>query len=205
MMTTQLVLIRHGITEWNKKNRYCGYKDVSLSDEGKAQAKRLASGLKSFEFHRIYSSDRKRALQTGRIIFNGAKIIKVEALREINFGCLEGLTHEEIMKKHADVYKKWLKDPFKNRIPGAEPMAVFKKRVQLAIRKIAGINRGKTVAITCHGGVIGILVSGILKSKNFWRYVPSSASMTIVEYKKGAPVIKLFNNHPHLGGARKNG
>ena len=109
-MVTQLVLIRHGITEWNKDARYCGYKDVSLSSQGKAQAERLASALKSFEFHRIYSSDRKRALQTSRIIFNGAKIIKVEALREINFGCLEGLTHEEIMKKYADAYEKWLKE-----------------------------------------------------------------------------------------------
>lgn len=197
-MITQLVLIRHGMTEWNKDMRYCGYKDVGLNSQGKAQAERLASGLRSFEFHRIYSSDRKRALQTSRIVFNGAKIIKAEALREINFGCLEGLTHEEIMEKYADAYEKWLKDPFKNCIPGAEPMAAFKKRVQLAIRKIACINRGKTIAITCHGGVIGIFVSGILKSKNFWRYVPSSASVTIVEYKRGRPSVKLFNDTAHL-------
>jgi len=197
-MATQLVLIRHGVTEWNKDMRYCGYKDVSLNTQGKAHAMRLRNALKSFEFDRVYSSDRKRALQTGRIIFNGAKIIKIGALREINFGVLEGLTHEEIMKKYADAYKKWLKDPFKNRIPGAEPMSAFKKRIQAVIKGIIRLNHDKTVAIVCHGGVIGMFVSGILKSRNFWRCIPSSASITIVEYKKGAPGIKLFNDTAHL-------
>src|SRR3989338_1852833 len=197
-MITRLVLIRHGITEWNKRGRYCGYKDVSLSSQGSAQAKRLHKTLNAFEFDRIYSSDRKRALQTSRIIFNRARITVAGALREINFGVFEGLTHKEIMKSHKDVYKKWLKDPFKNRIPGAEPMAAFKKRVQSAMRKIACVSRGKTVAVVCHGGVIGVFVSGILKSKNFWRHVPSPASITIVECKKDRLRIKLFNDTAHL-------
>ena len=153
-----------------------------MSSQGSAQAKRLHKTLNAFEFDRIYSSDRKRALQTSRIIFNRARITVAGALREINFGVFEGLTHREIMKKHADVYKKWLKDPFKNRIPGAESMAAFKKRVHAAIRKIACVSRGKTIAVVCHGGVIGVLVSSLLKSRNFWRHVPPPASITIVEH-----------------------
>lgn len=197
-MVTQIVLIRHGMTEWNKRGRYCGYKDVSLSSQGRAQAERLHKALEDFEFDRIYSSDRKRALQTARIIFNGASIIERTALREIDFGVFEGLTHKEIMKRHADVYGKWLKDPFKNCIPEAEPIAAFKKRVQAAIVKIARANCGKTVAIVCHGGVIGVFVSGIIKNKNFWNHVPSAASMTIVEYKRGRPQIEKFNDTGHL-------
>lgn len=180
-MVTQLVLIRHGMTEWNKKKRYCGCKNVSLNSQGRAQVERLRESLKGFKIDRVYSSDAKRALQTGRIIFNGARIIKRAALREIDFGVFEGLTHEEIMKSHADVYKKWLKNPFKNNIPGAEPLSVFKKRVQGAIRKIACLNHGRTVAVVCHGGVIGVFVSSLLKSRNFWRHVPPPASITIVE------------------------
>jgi len=197
-MATQLVLIRHGVTEWNKDMRYCGYKDVSLNTQGKAHAMRLRNALKSFEFDRVYSSDRKRALQTGRIIFNGAKIIKVGALREIDFGCLEGLTHEEIMKKHTNIYEKWLKNPFRNNIPRAEPMNIFKNRVQAAIKKIASVNQGKAIAVVCHGGVIAIFISSLLKSRNFWKHIPSSASITIVEYKKGGSRIKLFNDTAHL-------
>ncbi len=197
-MATKLILIRHGETLWNAQKRYCGSTDIGLSAKGKKQARRLKEKLNGMNIHKIYTSGRKRAIQTSRIILNGAKIIKVEALREINFGVLEGLTHEEIMKKYTDVYKKWLKDPFKNRIPGAESISAFKKRIQAAIRKIACISYGKTVAIVCHGGVISIFVSNMLKSRNFWRYIPSAASMTIVEYKKGVPRIKLFNDTAHL-------
>ena len=197
-MATKLILIRHGETLWNTQKRYCGSTDIGLSAKGKKQARRLKEKLNGMNIHKIYTSGRKRAIQTSRIILNGAKIIKVEALREINFGVFEGLTHEEIMKKHTDVYEKWLKDPFKSRIPGAESISAFKKRIQAAIKKIACISYGKTVAIVCHGGVISIFVSNMLKSRNFWRYIPSAASMTIVEYKKGVPRIKLFNYTAHL-------
>ena len=182
-MTTKLILIRHGITAWNKQGRYCGYKDVGLSSEGKAQIVKLHKSLSKISFDRIYCSDRKRALQTARIIFKKAKIARVSALREINFGVLEGLKHDEIMEKYPEVYKGWLADPYKGRIPRAEPMQVFKKRVGGAIKKIIRSNRGKTIAVVCHGGVIAIFVSNILKSRDFWSHVPSPASITIVEYK----------------------
>lgn len=197
-MTTRLVLIRHGITELNRKGRYCGQTDVSLSAQGASQAQQLRKQLKAFEFDRIYSSDRRRALQTSRIIFNGAKIIKLRGLREINFGVLEGLGHKEIMKKYSTTYKKWLKDPYKNHIPKGELLGLFKKRVQGAIKNIVRLNPGKSVAVICHGGTIGMVISCILKAKDFWRSVPSTASITIVEYKRGKPSIKKFNDTAHL-------
>jgi len=198
MMITRLTLIRHGLTQWNKLGRYCGCKDVALNKEGKAQAKCLARRFIAVKFDKIYSSDRLRALQTARIIFQRAKITKLPSLREINFGVLEGMRHKEILKKYPSVYKRWLKDPYQDCIPGAEPMNIFKKRVELGIKKIVRLNTGKKLAIVCHGGVIGIIVSGILKKKNFWRYVPKGASFTIVEYRSGRPKVKKFNETKHL-------
>jgi broad specificity phosphatase PhoE len=195
---TRLVLIRHGITEWNREGRYCGRKDVGLSRQGAAQAEKLGKKLKAVQFDKVYCSDRKRAVQTGRIVLKGAKITTVKALREIDFGVLEGLRHEEIMEKHADRYKKWLRDPHNNNIPGAEPVVVFKNRIENAIKRIVRLNPARTVAVVCHGGVIGIFLSGILRQKNFWRSVPSSASVTIVDYKRGKPRVKKFNDTTHL-------
>ncbi len=194
-MTTKLVLIRHGITKWNKEGRYCGYKDVGLSSEGKAQVVKLRERLRlENHFDRIYCSDRKRALQTKAILFGRIDFARVKGLREINFGVLEGLKHDEIMEKYPEVYKEWLADPYKGRIPRAETMQVFKKRVGAAIKKIVLSNRGKTIAVVCHGGVIAIFVSSILKSRDFWSYVPSPASTTIVEYKNNKYKINKFNN-----------
>ncbi|MFH1507550.1 MAG: histidine phosphatase family protein [Candidatus Omnitrophota bacterium] len=195
---TRLVLIRHGASEWNRDRRYCGHRDIGLSNEGKSQVKLLSNRLNAVKFDKIYCSDRKRAIQSARILFKQARIISKQDLREISFGVLEGLEHEEIMEKCADTYKKWLKDPFKNNIPNAEPMNIFKKRVENAMWNITRCNSGKTIAVVCHGGVIGIFVKGISKSKNFWRCVPSPASITMVEYKEDKPILKKFNDRVHL-------
>jgi broad specificity phosphatase PhoE len=197
-MTTRIFLIRHGRTIWNKRNRYCGCSDVSISREGRGQAEKLRGCLKDIPFDKIYCSAKRRATQTCRVIFNGAKFTRVPALREINFGALEGMYYKDIMRKYRAVYENWIRDPYKHHIPKSEPVHVFKKRVEAAINKIVHDNAGKTVAIVCHGGVIGIFVSGILKSRSFWNHVPSAASITVVEYKKGRPRIKLFNDTAHL-------
>jgi broad specificity phosphatase PhoE len=119
-------------------------------------------------------------------------------LREINFGVFEGLKHEVIMKRYADIYREWINDAFKNNIPQAEPMGLFKNRVEKTLRNIVQSNRGKTIAIVCHGGVIGVFVSGILKGRDFWRCVPSPASVTMVEHGKGKPRLRIFNDTAHL-------
>lgn len=199
---TRLVLIRHGVTKWNKEGRYCGRKDIGLSDEGRDQVRFLFKKLNTAGFGKIYCSDRKRAAETARILFKGEKIIPRRGLREINFGVLEGLRHEEIMKKYGNVYEKWLKDCFKNRIPGAEPMDVFKKRVESAFTGIIRSNPGKTIAIVCHGGVIGMFVKGILRNKDFWSCIPSPASVTIIEHEKGRHKLKKFNDTAYLKGER---
>ncbi|MFA7653311.1 MAG: histidine phosphatase family protein [Candidatus Omnitrophota bacterium] len=193
MMVTRLTLIRHGLTQWNKLGRYCGRKDVVLNKEGRRQAQCLAKQLKATRFDKVYSSDRKRSLQTARIVFKKAKIIRVSSLRELDFGVLEGLRHNEIMKKYPSVYRRWLNDPYRDCIPGAEPMRVFKRRVKLGIEKIIRLNAGKDLAIVCHGGVIGIFISSILKKKNFWRYIPKTASLTIVEHTRGIFKVKERN------------
>lgn len=193
-MTTKLFLIRHGITEWNKQKRYCGYKDVNLSNQGKAQAIKLRKSIKEISFDRIYCSDRKRALQTRAILFGKTKFLKVRNLKEIHFGVLEGLTHEQIIKKYPVAYKAWLKDPYKGRIPEAESLQDFKKRVVRVMNKITQANLGKTVAVVCHGGVIAMFVSSILKSRKFWKYVVSPASVTIVDYKNRKFKLIKFND-----------
>lgn len=197
-MMTKIVLIRHGITAWNIQRRYCGYRDVSLSKQGKAQVVKLRKNLKNICFDKIYCSDRKRALMTRAILFGKTDFVKEKDLREIHFGALEGLKHNEIIKKYGEVYKKWLLNPYKNRIPRAEAIQVFKKRIQRAIKKIVYFNRGKTIAVVCHGGVIGIFVSSILKSNNFWKHVPSPASATIVEHKNNKYKIDKFDHQTYL-------
>jgi len=195
---TRLVLIRHGVTKWNTEKRYCGHKDIGLSSEGKSQVKLLSNRLNAVRFDKVYCSNKKRAMQTARMLFKQARIIPDRGLREINFGILEGLEHKEIIRKYASVYEKWLKDPFVNNIPRAEPMNGFKKRVESVLWSIVRSNDDKTIAIVCHGGVIGVFLTGILKNRNFWRCVPSPASVTVVEHRNDKFKLEKFNNTAHL-------
>jgi len=202
-MATKLILIRHGETAWNTRKRYCGFKDVRLSAKGKLQVKLLSERLKAENINKVYASDRKRALETAKIIFRDLKVEKIPDLREMHFGCFEGLTHREIMRKYPKVYSRWLKGPFDTRIPGGEDLAGFRKRVVLAFKKIISLNPHKTIAVVCHGGTIGIFLAHILKTRDFWKKVPHAASLSIFECKNGKVNIKLFNDILHLAPLRK--
>lgn len=197
-MATKLILIRHGQTTWNSKKRYSGFIDIGLSKKGRIQAAQLCKRLKKETIHKIYASDRKRAIQTANIAFKGAKIERIPDLREVHFGIFEGLTYKEIMKKHPVIYKKWLKDPFSVTIPKGEDLNKFRKRIMNAIKKIISANKNKTVVVISHGGTISIFINNILRSKEFWGQMPASASLSIVECKNGKAKIRLFNDVTHL-------
>jgi len=197
-MPTKLILIRHGETDFNRKKRYSGFKDVSLNLKGKRQVGKLHKRLKKEVVHKVYASDRSRAIQSARIVFKDRSIESLAGLREIHFGIFEGLTYKEIIKKYPVVYKKWLKDPFRVKIPGGESLVDFRKRVVGELKNIIAKNKNKTVAVVCHGGPISIFVNHILRSKDFWKYIPKSASLSIIEHKNGKSKIRSLNDIEHL-------
>lgn len=199
-MPTKLILIRHGETDLNLNKRYCGSMDIELNLEGKKQARKLCKRLKNEKIHKVYSSDSKRAMQTARIVFEGREIERDSDLRELSFGCFEGLTYEQILKRHPKIYKKWLNNPFSVVIPEGEDLRDFRKRIVGALKKIISSNPDKTIAVVSHGGAISIYITDILKStKNFWKLIPRSASINIVEHKNNKGKIRLLNDTSHLG------
>ncbi|HYK12627.1 MAG TPA: histidine phosphatase family protein, partial [Burkholderiales bacterium] len=91
---TQLILIRHGETVWNRERRMQGQADSPLSDVGLRQARLLARRLQQIEFKSLYCSDTGRAHHTARTIaeLTGHELIVEPRLRERHFGVFEGLT-----------------------------------------------------------------------------------------------------------------
>jgi broad specificity phosphatase PhoE len=180
------------------EKKYCGIRDISLSPQGRRQARRLRRRLKQENITQVYASDRKRALQTAKIVFKNVLIVPVADLREIHFGIFEGMTHDDILKKHGPLYRRWLKNPLTTPIPKGENMLHFKKRLWDALKAIARRHAGETIAIVCHGGVIGMVITHIRKTKDFWKYVPGSASLSILEYKRNTFRVVRFNDRRHL-------
>ena len=162
------------------------------------QAKKLSRRLEDESIHKIYSSDKKRAFESARIIFKGRRIIRQADLSEINFGIFEGKSHQEITRSHPLLYKRWLSNPYATVVPESESLRDFKKRVLVALKEIVSSNLGKTTAVVCHGGTISIILSGICRSKKFWELIPASASLNVIEYKRNKAHITLFNDTVHL-------
>lgn len=197
-MATKLLLIRHGQTLWNSTKRYSGFIDIGLNKIGRLQARELYKRLKDKAIHKIYTSDRKRAIQTAKIVFGRREVKRIPELRELHFGVFEGSNHKELMQTHPLIYKKWLSDPFSITIPQGESLKAFKKRVTGVLKKIISLNRNKTIAMVTHGGAISVFINSILKKREFWGQIPASASLSIIEFKGNKPEILLFNDTTHL-------
>lgn len=145
--------IRHGETDWNRRNIIMGSIDIPLNDFGIEQAHRAAVLLKKENFDIIISSPRKRALKTAEIIADHVKIqkpIMIDArIVEREWGEAEGKT--------ADPTKNLFEDADTPR--GAEAFSVFKMRIADAISQI--LHGTQCPLIVSHGGVFKALVDSL--------------------------------------------
>jgi len=201
MQYTRLILIRHGETDYNVEKKYYGFSNPPLNDIGTWQAERLYERLKIDKINTVYSSDLKRAYHTAKIAFKNQKITVAQDLRELNFGIFEGLTHQQIMKKHSKIYKNWIRKPFAVEIPKGETLINFKKRVLKILKFIISKNTGQTTAVITHGGPIKIVLNDILKKsfKEFWLMKQESAALNIIDYtNETLPKIITINDISHL-------
>ena len=102
-----LVLLRHGESQWNLENRFTGWVDVPLSKKGEEEARLAGEKLKNYKFDKAYTSVLKRANDTMRIVLRivGQEKIPVEydkALNERHYGALQGLNKAEIGKQYGE-------------------------------------------------------------------------------------------------------
>lgn len=100
-----LVLLRHGESQWNLENRFTGWVDVPLSPKGEKEAREAGEKLKGFKFDKAYTSVLKRAIDTLNIVLRiiGQTTLPIEydkALNERHYGALQGLNKAETAEKY---------------------------------------------------------------------------------------------------------
>ena len=105
----KLVMIRHGQSQWNLENRFTGWKDVDLSEQGVQEAKKAGEDLKKdgFVFDIAYTSFQKRAIKTLNLVLEEIDelhipVVKSWRLNERHYGALQGLNKAETAKKYGD-------------------------------------------------------------------------------------------------------
>ena len=155
-----LIVVRHGETDWNRIRRLQGHTDIALNAAGVAQAARLARALANEPIASIHSSDLARTVSTARPIADrlGLEIRIEPLLRERSYGMLEGKTFPEILERHpAEAELLRLRDADWP-IPGGESQRAFQRRVIDVVSAIAdAAEAGSTVLIVTHGGVLDML------------------------------------------------
>ncbi len=156
-MTTRIILIRHGETDWNAEGRIQGHLPVPLNARGAAQAEALALHLREVAFDAIYSSDLLRARQTANMItgLSGHEIQDDTRLREWDLGILTGMLRVEADRDQpqaAKIYRSYLVDQV---IPDGESIRQRFERVTHAVADIAARHPGQTVLVVSHGGPLG--------------------------------------------------
>lgn len=193
----QLIFIRHTATNWDKRQKYLGRTDIALSQKGERQAGLIYSYLRNKNISAIYSSDLMRAYQTASIIAkeHSLKIKKDKGLREIDFGSWEGMTFNQIQKKHSKLAKKYLSNPLNTKIPGGESFLKFRHRVNKTLKEILAREKG-TIVIISHAGVNRIIICTLLKLplSYFWQIKQDIGAVNVLEIYKNMNIISLINH-----------
>ena len=167
---TEIVLVRHGRTVWNQLGKFQGAQDSPLLPEGIASAKALARRLagSSSPIVCAYSSPLGRAWHTAEHLVAALNIelIAEPLLTERNYGCLEGLTHEEQWAKHPEVARKQsTRDEDFAPPGGGESRADVKKRASAALLAIARRHPKQRVLVVTHSGLLSSLMNVVLNQR----------------------------------------
>ena len=160
MKETEIILIRHGETEWNSQQRMQGHSNSDLSSVGQAQIQALGQWMKNVPFDLIYSSDSLRAKQTAEAItqFSGHELKIDLRLREKNLGVFEGLTSEEARERHPEVFRLFKTAGSKYVIDEGESTQQLQDRALEIVNEIRIKHPEERVLLVTHGGFIRVVM-----------------------------------------------
>jgi len=199
---TQIILVRHGETEWNVKEVFRGRIDIELNETGLKQAQLLAKYLSDIEIDAIYSSPLKRALTTAEIVASYHKL-KVEiapGLIDFDYGEWQGLSHQEVKAKYRRLYAQWISRPDRVKMPVGESLDEVRERAMSVVDRVIANYEG-SVLLVSHRVVNKVLVCALLGLDNshFWNIKQDTCGITTFTYEDGRFILTKHNDTSYLG------
>ena len=193
-MQSNLVLVRHGQSEWNEKNLFTGWKDPNLTKKGIGEAIEAGKLLKAknMKFDLMFTSNLTRAQETGRLILEEMNLTNItiekdQSLNERNYGDLAGLNKDEARKKWGDEQVHIWRRSFDVPPPGGESLKNTAERVLPYFHKniMPEVKKGLDILIAAHGNSLRALV---MELENI-----SSNEIVNLEIATGVPLIYECN------------
>ena len=195
MKSRNLILVRHGQSEWNAKNLFTGWKDPGLTNQGVSEAKNAGKLIleQNIEFDVMYTSMLSRAQKTGDIILKilnhkEIPIIKNEALNERHYGSLAGLNKDDARRKWGDEQVHIWRRSFDIPPPDGESLKDTADRVlpYFETEIMPKVISGSSILIAAHGNSLRAL---IMKLDSI-----SSEDIVKLEIPTGAPIQYEFTS-----------
>ncbi|MCO5999007.1 histidine phosphatase family protein [Actinoallomurus rhizosphaericola] len=184
---TQLVLVRHGETEWHAENRYAGVSDVALTARGLEQAQQLAAWAKTAGLAAVWTSDLTRAQLTATACAEalGVPVNVDERLRELDFGHAEGLTHDEMHEQFPDALRAFRADPVADHLPGGEDPTEAVRRFTGCLYDLVDRYPGDRVLVVAHTTAIRLALCELIGAplRDYRRIFPSVRNCALTEIR----------------------
>jgi probable phosphoglycerate mutase len=183
----EIVLVRHGETEWTLSGRHTGRTDIPLTERGREQARALAAELSRWQFALVLTSPLARANETCRLAGLGEQAQEREELMEWDYGDYEGRTTPEIRREHPG-WTLW-----RDGVPNGETEAEVRARVDRVsaeLRSVAG-----DAAVFAHGHMLRVLAARWLglEPEAGRLFALDPASISVLGYERETAVVRLWN------------
>lgn len=193
----QLVLIRHGQSQWNLENRFTGWIDIPLSPKGEEEARSAGEKLKGYKFDKVYTSVLQRAIQTYEIAKETAglgnlPVEKDEALNERMYGDLQGLNKDECRQKfgaeQVHIWRRSYDIPPPNgeslKDTAARVLPYYHKKIEPDLKE------GKNVLVVAHGNSLRALMM----------YIENISKEDIINHEipTGIPIVYELDNELNI-------
>ena len=201
-----MILVRHGQTEWNRIERFRGLVDIDLNETGEWQAERLGEAIaERYRVSAVYSSPLTRAMRTAEAIARavGVEVIRYPALVDLSYGVWEGKSPEEVEAAFPGLYRLWLTQPHRVKIPGGESLRNLRLRVSTALLRIARDHPEGTVVLVSHRAVCKVLACYLLGLPNsqLWKLELDNGSFSVFQEWEVGWVTRSLNETCHLRGS----
>lgn len=195
----KLILLRHLQSQWNKENRFTGWLDIPLSQEGIESAKATAKKLSGKEFDIVYTSPLNRNRETVRLILeelgkSDFSVVADKSLDERNYGDLQGLNKDEVKRQYGEERVRLWRRSWQESPPGGERLKdVYKRAISFFKKYIEkDLKQGKNVLVVASHNSLRALVKYIEKisDSDIINLEIPFAGMRMYEFDKG---LKLKN------------
>lgn len=195
----EIVLVRHGQTEWSASGRHTGRTDIPLTNAGRHDAELLRDRLAGRDFVRVLVSPLQRATETCRLAGLSQVAEFREDLREWDYGRCEGLTTPDIRVDRPG-WTVW-----RDGCPDGEAAADVGCRADRVVAELLTLEGD--AAVFAHGHVLRVLAARWLElaPETGARFALSTGGLSVLGYERETPVIKLWNDTGYATAAEGSG